>query len=326
MRLLCSIIAIVLLMFSPLAISDSQKAVLVTGASSGLGLKMTETLSKNGFFVYATARKEADLKRLNSMTNVEAVKLDVLKPAQIAAAVTQVKKGGRGLYGLVNNAGVAVFGPMIEVPSEQLEYQLDVNVVGPYRVLQAFAPMILESKGRIMTTGSVAGTLSSPMFGQYAMSKHAIEAYTDALAGELKAFGVEVGVVEPGNYASNIGKTAKQRILNTDYWPADTRYTEARKNLLAGLDSVLQGADPQPVADAVLDFMQSGAPKTRYMVVPNEPQGQATLRKNIRKMLQQNQAQQYRYDDEKLSEMFAEELAAFAQAQKPTKAKAEDSK
>ncbi len=290
------------------SLAKEQKAVLVTGASSGLGLKMTEVLSENGFFVYATARKETDLKMLEEMENVEAIKLDVLEQSQIDDAVTKVRKGGRGLYGLINNAGVAVFGPMIEVPTEELEYQMNVNVLGPYRVLQAFAPMIIESKGRIATTGSIAGTLSSPMYGQYAMSKHAIEAFTDALAAEMQRFDVQVSVIEPGNYASNIGITAKKRILTEGYWAEDTRYGDERTATLAGLEQVIKGADPLPVAMAALDIMQSDTPKRRYMVVPNERQAQLTLRRNIQKMLQQNEAQQYKFDAETLSKIFSEEL------------------
>ena len=289
-------------------LAEKQKAVLITGASSGLGLKMTQTLSENGFFVYATARNSDDLKRLNAMTNVEAIELDVLKPGQINAAIKQVKDGGRGLYGLINNAGVAVFGPMIEVPVEELEYQLDVNVLGPYRVLQAFAPMIIESKGRIATTGSIAGTVSSPMFGQYSISKHAIEAFTDSLAAEMQRFGVQVSVIEPGSYSSNIGSTAKQRILSNDYWGTDTRYKQEREATLTTLGQVIQGADPQPVANAALDIMQSGKPKRRYMVVPNERQAQATLRTSMQRLLQQNQTQQFKYDDETLLNMLKEEM------------------
>lgn len=290
-----------------------QRAVLVTGASSGLGFKMTQTLSKNGFFVYATARKKADLDRLNAMKNVEAIKLDVLKQDEIDAAVDQVKKGGRGLYGLINNAGVAVFGPMIEVPVEQLDYQLDVNVLGPYRVLQAFAPMIIESKGRIATTGSIAGTISSPLYGIYAMSKHAIEAFTDSLTAEMQRFGVHVSVIEPGSYASNIGNTAKSRIINKGYWPQDTRYEQERAGTLNVLGQVDKGVDPQPVADAALDIMQSESPKARYMVVPNERQAQATLRTHMRRLLQQNQTQQFKYDNETLMNMLQEEMGKLAQ-------------
>ncbi len=292
---------------------QTQRAVLITGASSGLGLKMTQTLSKHGFFVYATARKKADLDRLNAMENVEAIKLDVLKQNEIDAAVKQVKEGGRGLYGLINNAGVAIFGPMIEVPVAQLDYQLDVNVLGPYRVLQAFAPMIIESKGRIATTGSIAGTIGSPLYGQYAMSKHAIEAFTDSLAAEMQLFDVHVSVIEPGSYASNIGNTAKNRILKKGYWPEDTYYKEERAGTLHLLGQVDKGADPQPVANAALDIMQSESPKARYMVVPNEQQAQVTLRTQMRRLLQQNQTQQFKYDNETLVKMLQEEMGKLAE-------------
>ena len=290
------------------ASAESRKAILVTGASSGLGERMTQVLSTNGFFVYATARKEADLKRLNEMPNVEAVKLDVLDQAQIDLAVEQVKKGGRGLYGLINNSGVAVFGPLIETPPEQLEYQLQVNVLGPYRVLQAFAPMIIESKGRITTTGSIAGTIASPIYGIYAMSKHAIEAYTDSLAGEMAKFGVAVSVIEPGNYASQIGNTAKKRIEDTNYWPEGGLYEKERQATLVGLSNVLEGADPLPVAQAALHFMQSAQPKRRYMVVASERQAQATLRSNIRRLLEQNQSQDFSYSTDELNDIFAQEV------------------
>ncbi len=307
------LLSLLLLSSNTLFAEGKQKAVLITGASSGLGLKMTELLSTSGFFVYATARKDADLKRLDSMKNVEAIKLDVLKPDQIEAAVTQVSNAGRGLYGLINNAGVAIFGPMIEVPVEELDYQLDVNVLGPYRVLQAFAPMIIESKGRIATTGSIAGTLASSMFGHYSMSKHAIEAYTDSLASEMERFGVHVSVIEPGNYASNIGQTAKQRILKSNYWTSESRYKQDRDGMLAGLDQVLKGADPLPVAEAALAIMQSDNPKRRYMVVPNEGQAQLTLRRSMRKLLEQNQNQQFKFTNAELRTMFEEEVNKIEQ-------------
>ncbi len=299
---------ILVALHAQMAYSMEQKAVLVTGASSGLGAKMTEVLSSNGFFVYATARKEEDLKRLNAMKNVEAVKLDVLDQNQIDDAVTQVSKGGRGLYGLINNAGVAVFGPMLETPVAQLEYQLNVNVLGPYRVFQAFAPMIIESKGRIATTGSIAGTIASPIYGHYAMSKHAIEAFTDSLAAEMQRFGVHVSVIEPGNYASNIGMTAKKRLLDDGYWSTDSDYAKERQATLAGLDKVLDGPDPLPVAQAALDIMKSAQPKRRYMVVATERQAQITLRSNIRRLLEQNQDQTFEYDTDELLNIVNEEI------------------
>jgi len=287
----------------------AQKAVLVTGASSGLGLKMTQTLAKNGFIVYAGARKDADMKRLEAMDNVEAVRIDVTVQSQIDAAVKTIEAKGRGLYGLINNAGVAVFGPVIEVEVDELEYQMNVNVYGPYRVTQAFAPMIIKSKGRIATTGSIAGIRASSFFGQYSMSKHAVEAYTEALAAEMKRFDVTVGVIEPGNYASQIGNTARKRILDNDYWSADSQYAQERAGLVEGLANVTKGKDPQDVANAALHFMTNEQPKMRYMVTPNAAQSEAMIRAMFNKTLQLNAGQPYTLDKEALIRMLEEEMS-----------------
>ena len=123
------------------------RAVLITGASSGIGLKMTEVLSQAGFFVYAGARKPEDLARLDAMDNVKAVRLDVTIQDEIDAAVELVRAEGRGLYGLVNNAGVSVMGPLIELAEEDMQFQLDVNLFGPYRVTKAFADLLIDSRG-----------------------------------------------------------------------------------------------------------------------------------------------------------------------------------
>lgn len=131
-----------------------QKAVLVTGASTGIGRKVTEKLAAEGYFVYAGARKDADLAALDAIENVDAVRLDVTKPEQIAAAVETIAKGGRGLYGLVNNAGVAVMGPLVEAREEDLHWVMDASVYGPFRVTRAFSPMIVADKGRIATISS----------------------------------------------------------------------------------------------------------------------------------------------------------------------------
>lgn len=285
-----------------------QKTVLITGATSGLGLKMTETLSNNGFLVYAGARKEADIKRLNAMENVEAIKIDVTIQSQIDEAVKTIEAKGRGLYGLINNAGIAIFGPVIEVDIAQLEYQMNVNVYGPYRVTQAFAPLIIKSKGRIATTGSIAGIRASGFFGHYAMSKHAIEAYTEALSAEMARFDVTVGVIEPGNYASQIGNTARKRILDTDYWPSDSQYAQERAGFVAGLTKVTEGKDPQDVADAALHFMSNATPKMRYMVTPNADQSDAMIRAMLQKTLQLNQGQPYSLSKETLIKMLQEEF------------------
>ncbi len=197
--------------------NTGQKAVLVTGASSGIGLKITEVLAANGHFVYAGARKQKDLDALNAIENVRSIRLDVTKQDEIDAAVVIVQEGGKGLYGLVNNAGVFIGGPLIEVDVEEFKWLMDVNVYGPYRMTQAFAPLIIEQKGRITTIGSISGILSGQFAGQYSMSKHAIEAFTDSLAAEMERFDVKVSVIEPGNYKSKIALSAGARMTGKDY-------------------------------------------------------------------------------------------------------------
>ena len=182
--------------------STLPKAVLVTGASSGIGRKITERLSSQGMFVYAGARAQKDLDELSQIKNVQAVLLDVTVPADIAAAVATVTKAGRGLYGVVNNAGVVVVAPLIEAEEKDLDFIFNVNMYGPYRITKAFAPLLLESKGRVVNISSLNGIVAGPMIGAYSMSKHAVEAYGDALAGELGRFGVRVSLIEPGNYGT----------------------------------------------------------------------------------------------------------------------------
>jgi 3-hydroxybutyrate dehydrogenase len=286
-----------------------QKAILVTGSSSGLGLKMTQELSENGFFVYAGVLHKDEMQAMDAMENVAAVQFDVRNQNEISAAVKFVKEQGRGLYGLINNAGVAVFGPMLELPLEQLQYQMDVNVFGPFRVTQAFAPLIIESKGRIATTGSIAGILSSSMFGAYSMSKHAIEAYTDALSQEMHRFGVSVHVIEPGNYASNIGNAANKLISDTNYWTDDSQYKQERDATVASLSQVEKGNDPKDVALAALHIMQSDTPKSRYMVTATVGQADATVRRQISKMLELNNGQVHQFDRARLIEMLDEEIS-----------------
>lgn len=170
------------------------RAVLVTGASSGIGRTTTEYLAANGFFVYAGARKQADLDALNELESVQAIRLDVNIQEEIDAAVETVRAEGRGLYAVINNAGVVILAPLVEVSEEDLAFQMNVNVFGPYRVTKAFAPMLIESQGRVATTGSISGILTWTFGGPYTMSKHAIEAFTDVLAAELAPFGVKVSV------------------------------------------------------------------------------------------------------------------------------------
>ncbi len=288
---------------------NHAKAILVTGASTGIGRNITETLAAKGYFVYAGARKEKDLAELDAIENVQSIRLDVTIQAEIDSAVETVRKGGKGLYGLVNNAGVAILGPLIEVEEDELDFQLDVNVYGPYRVTKAFAPMIMESKGRITTIGSISGILSGPLFGPYSMSKHAIEAYTDSLAREMADFDVMVSVVEPGNYKSDISKSLRRRMERNGQSADDSLFAAQIKRMLEGPADRAQHKDPDEVSAAVMDALFTDDPKLRYMVVPNEFEAQITITQIMREMVQLNEGQPYTYDREALIAIMDEVLA-----------------
>lgn len=286
------------------------RAVLITGASSGIGLKTAEVLAANGFFVYAGARKQADLDMLNAIDNVEAVRLDVNVQDHIDAAVEQVRTGGRGLYALINNAGVVLLAPLVEVTEEDLAFQMNVNVFGPYRVTKAFAPLLIESEGRVATTGSISGIVTWGLGGPYTMSKHAVEAYTDVLAVEMAGFGVDVAVVEPGNYKSDIMASMVERMREKGYSTEGSMAKERMDALLASPADRGQYKEPDEVADAYLDFLTSDSPKRRYMVVPNEQEANATIRAHIRRLVQLNEDQPYEFTRDELMAMIDEAMAA----------------
>jgi len=314
-----AILIILLLSLSNFAVANSaskgeqQKAVLVTGASSGIGLKIAQTLASKGYFVYAGARKQKDLDMLNKITNVQSIRLDVTKQNEIDAAVITVKNGGKGLYGLINNAGVFIGGPLVEVSTEETRWLLDVNVLGPYRITKAFAPMIIAAKGRISTIGSIAGTLAGTFMGRYSMSKHAFEAYTDSLSAEMARFGVKVSVIEPGNYRSKIIGSAALRMTEKEYAQPGSAYAEDMQKMIAGMNSKpdrSQYKDPDDVADAALHAMFDTNPKLRYMVVPNQEEADLTVGKAMKKMVQLNADQPYAYSREQLIELLDQAMSS----------------
>ena len=272
---------------------DSPKAaVLVTGASTGIGRKITEHLASRGYLVYAGARKQADLEALGAIRNVQSVKLDVTKQQDIDAAVETIAKAGRGLYGLVNNAGVATIGSVADTSMDEFHLVMDVNVYGPYRVTRAFMPLIVTSKGRITNIGSISGVLAAPDLSAYTMSKHAIEAFTDSLAAQMAPLGVQVNVVEPGNYQTDIGKSLTDRIGH------ENRFTDRSKY-----------KQPDEVAAAVEQALFEANPKRRYMVVPEQREAEITIRKQVEQLVQLNEGQLYTYDRDSLVRMLDEALA-----------------
>ncbi len=287
---------------------DAQKAILVTGATTGIGRNLAETLAAEGHFVYAGARKQADMDELNAIENIMAVQLDVTKQEQIDAAVELISEQGRGLYGLVNNAGVSVSGPLIEMDEGDMQFQMDVNLFGPYRVTKAFAPLIIASQGRITTTGSISGILSGVLYGPYSMSKHAVEAFTDSLAVEMQKFDVHVSVIEPGNYNSAIVATKVQRIKEREQFAKDSLFEDEIEQLLARPADRSIFKEPDEVSAAIMHFLFDENPKRRYMVVPNQQEAEITIRQAIRELTQLNERQEYTYTRDQLIAMLDDAL------------------
>ena len=272
--------------------AEPARAVLVTGASTGIGRHVTERLAAAGYFVYAGARKDADIAALNAIKNVQAIRLDVTKQEEIDAAVVTITKADRGLYGLVNNAGVASAGAMATMSMDEIDLTMQVNVYGPVRVTRAFLPLLIESKGRITTIGSISGILASKDLNAYAMSKHAMEAFTDSLATELAPQGVVVNIVEPGNFNSEIGASATKRT------GVQTRMTDRSKY-----------KEPIEVVAAVEQALFEPSPKRRYMVTPDQAEAELTIRKQLAQLAQLNERQPYSYDRDTLVKMLDEALA-----------------
>jgi NAD(P)-dependent dehydrogenase (short-subunit alcohol dehydrogenase family) len=312
-KISCAVaLAAILTGVSPVASADEgsgQKAVLVTGASTGIGRNITARLASEGYFVFAGARKDADLAELDAIDNVKAVRLDVTSQEDIDAAVETVRQEDKGLYGLINNAGVAVVGPLSQTPDSDLHFVFNVNVAGVMRVTRAFAPMIIESKGRIMTTGSISGILSSPTLGVYSMSKHAVEAYTDSLAGEMAEHGVSVSVIEPGNYKSKIRRTTMQRTREKMEAAGVDPTEEQRERFDGTAERELSLKEPDEVSEAFMHALFSDEPKRRYMVVPNEDEAGRTIRKAIEELVQLNEWQAYSYDRDELVKMLEAALS-----------------
>ena len=282
-------------------------AVVVTGAPSGIGRKITERLASKGFWVYAGARTQQEMDALNAIRNVEAVRLDVTSATDIAAVVALVQRENRPLRGIVNNAGVVAVAPLVEMTEQELDFVLDVNLKGPYRITKAFAPLLIASKGRVVNISSLNGIVASPMIGAYSMSKHGIEAFSDALAAELSPFGVRVSLIEPGNYGTKIGRNMLTRADTSAV--RGSRFERQWRSALTTLANFEQNPPPDPVADAALDALTSATPKHRYLVVPAANQATIVLRQLMDEIVQLNAKQPYTLDRDALVKMLDDALA-----------------
>jgi len=307
------IVAVVFIAAPHAVAADHQKSILITGASTGIGRNLAETLAENGYHVYAGARKEKDLAALDEIDNVTAVKLDVTSQEQVDAAVAMVMEKGTGLYALVNNAGVGGGGAVVDTPIEDQTFVYAVNVEGVYRTTKAFAPLVIESRGRIVTTGSIAGTISAfPGFSAYSGSKHWIEAYTDALATEIEPLGAKVSVVEPGNYKSNIRRTSVSRGLEKMKAAGGEVTEEMKKAYDATAERELSYKEPDEVSEAFMHALFDDNPLRRYVVVPNEGEQERTIRTKVSELVQLNQWGPYSYSRDQLVEMLDQVLSGDA--------------
>jgi NAD(P)-dependent dehydrogenase (short-subunit alcohol dehydrogenase family) len=272
--------------------APSPRAVLVTGASSGLGRKITERLAADGYFVYAGARKDEDLKRLNLMRNVQGIRLDVTRPTDIEAAVSTITKAGRGLYGLVNNAGVVTVASVVKTKPEEFDLVMGVNVYGPWRMTRSLAALIVAARGRITNIGSIQANLREEQLSAYVMSKDALEGFTDTLAREMAPLGVEVSIVDPGSYNSDIVRNQLRRTGEGAEGADRSGYKE-----------------PDEVAAAVERALFEAHPQRRYMVVPNAQQAELTVKAQLQQLVELNEGQPYTYDRAALIKMLDETLA-----------------
>lgn len=256
-----------------------MRSVVITGTSTGIGHAAAKVLLARGFRVFGSVRKQVDADRLRAEFGANFVPLtfDVTDEAAVTAAARQVRSAlaGEALAGLVNNAGVAVAGPALELSIDEFRSQMEINVIGPVIVTQAFGPLLGADRslkgppGRIVMISSVAGQHGNPLMAPYAMSKHAIEGLSESLRRELALFGIDVVVIGPGAVKTPIWQKAEHdvtRFSNSPYLPALERLRAFMLSFAA------RGLPPEKVADLVHTALTVARPKVRYAIVPNPGQ------------------------------------------------------
>ena len=254
-----------------------MKSVVITGASTGIGWSAAKILIDKGYRVYGSVRKQADAERLTKELGANFIPLlfDVTDEAAVHAAAKQVRESlnGETLFGLVNNAGVAVGAPMLHYEIDEFRMQLEVNVIGQLITTQAFAPLLGTdrslngSPGRIVNISSVSGRNGSPLMGAYAASKHALEGMSESLRREMMLYGIDVIIVAPGPIATPIWDKAEQVDLNryqlTDFFDAGKKLQKyVVKNGRNGLPA-------ERVGEGIFQALTIGNPRVRYTITPN---------------------------------------------------------
>jgi NAD(P)-dependent dehydrogenase (short-subunit alcohol dehydrogenase family) len=242
--------------------------VLVTGASTGIGEATVMHLRELGFSPIAAVRKDEDAERLEGR-GLRTTRIDVTDADQIAAARDEL--GDEPLAGLVNNAGIAVAAPLEFLPVDRLRQQLEVNLIGQAAVTQAFLPALRRARGRIVNVSSIGGRVALPLVGAYNASKFGLEGLSDALRRELRPFGVDVILIEPGGVKTPIWtkstQTADEMLEDV---PAEVRrlYGKLIEAVRTRTQKIARetGCDPREVAEAIGTALTANRPRTRYLV------------------------------------------------------------
>jgi NAD(P)-dependent dehydrogenase (short-subunit alcohol dehydrogenase family) len=262
-------------------------AVVISGSSTGIGRACALALDRQGLDVFAGVRRDEDGEALRASASdrLEPLRLDITDPDSIAAAARRVREATDGrLAGLVNNAGIVVPGPVEGVALDALRHQLEVNVIGQVAVTQAFLPMVRAARGRVVLMSSIGGRISVPHLSPYHASKHALEAIGDSLRQEMRQFGVEVAIVEPGSVATPFwekGRAAAPSARAAMDPELLELYGEELDRVEAASEKIgARGVAPERVADAVVHAITSTRPRTRYLV-GTDARIQAALRKLV---------------------------------------------
>ena len=255
-------------------LNRNDRAVVITGASTGIGAACARHLDQLGFTVFAGVRKPEDGAALqeSSSDRLLPILVDVTDQSsiQLSCAIVSERCGTTGLYGLVNNAGIAVPAPLEAIPLTDLRRQLEVNVIGQLAVTQAFLPLIRQARGRIVNMGSIAGRSTIPLMGPYSASKFALEAMTDALRLEVQRWGIHVSIIEPGAITTPIWTKSADDAAGREA-VMDTEIRRLYEPTVAAVRKVVDEAakraiPAEVVAKAVEDALTAPVPKTRYLV------------------------------------------------------------
>ena len=254
-----------------------MQSVVITGASTGIGWATAKLLLERGFRVFGSVRKQADADRLRGEfgANFTPLLFDVTDEAAVLAAAREVRAAlnGETLFGLVNNAGIAVAGPVLELAADEFRRQMDVNVIGPIIATQAFGPLLGSDpslkgpKGRIVMISSVAGKNGNPLTAAYAASKHAIEGLSESLRREMMLFGIDVIIIAPGPVKTPIWSKAEEVDIsvykNSPFFPA----LERVRKFMLHLGEI--GLPAEKIAERIADALTSASPKVRYQITPD---------------------------------------------------------